>query len=125
MSLTVKSLYPSGSADLYLRDFVKKEIKRKRNWTTYDMVNGWLSKPFTACPLHDVSVVTIRTCGHETPKNGATSQRFKNQENNADNAPSSSDSAQYSPVTSNPQDEPSSPQGIIIGKLANEQIRSG
>jgi|LauGreDrversion4_2_1035121.scaffolds.fasta_scaffold825302_2 hypothetical protein len=42
------------------------------------MVKGWLSKPFTVCPLHVVSVVTMRTCGHVTPKNGAKSDQYKN-----------------------------------------------
>ena len=38
---------------------------------TYDIVNGWLSKPLTLCPLHDVSVEIMRTWGQVAPENTA------------------------------------------------------
>ena len=115
---------------------LKREAKARGEGATYDMVNGWLSKPSTVCPLHVVSVVTMRTCGHVTPKNGAKSDQYKNKKTmplfgmdqkkcKTLDTPSSCDSAQNSPVISNAQDEPSCPQGMVIGEFANEQIRSG
>ena len=40
-----------------------EEVQDKKHFenATYDMMNGLLSKPLTLWPLHDVSVVMMRT----------------------------------------------------------------
>ena len=98
LSATVKSRYPSGSAVLYLFQIQEQKQHDNRGTllhharATYDIVNGWLSNPLTLCPLHDVSVVTIRTCGHiapATPQSEASVTKLKTRHNQAQHAPSS------------------------------------